>query len=330
MALSNVLGVCTYVFVQSIGESFGRHIRALEAYMRDDRGVDLDRIEVHFEPRLPASVGRLVVTQSQYFEAYDKGASEGGASASEPLPNPSTRKSINIVVGTGNENPKKDPVFGFSISEMEKVMNPKIRATLAHELAHVALGHVLSDDGRLVGLPEPSPGQRTGLDTEQEADAARYSAFLVKLVSNYLRDRVHAVERSTIKDAISPHVEGIRAELDERAAAGQNVASDKAALQALEEDLAALLERGSWLATLRSRLGEEPTPLEAEVQFRENRTARKTEVWIMDSDAAEYRMHHSYEWDENETSDTTTDTVKRRMCMLKACGWLASMGPGAA
>ena len=308
MPLSNVVGPATNVFRFSVRESFGRHVRALERMLIDDLEIDLDSIRVHLEPRAPKTYGSIHFEAEPYYPAYD--VNDVATLDQDPSFRPlelARRLTIHIVVGTGG-NPQLDPKFGPSISDMETVLDPQIRVTLAHELAHIALLHIFSPDGRIVGMASDRPG---AVRVEQEADATRYSGFLVKLISDYLRDRVRAVEGGSLRSALEHHCQAI----------GEMPGVNDSIRQALRRDVESITGRDSWVECVRAELGESPIPHDAPIEIREDKDERMTEVWVGGEKS------HSYEWEE---TGAATEAAQRRLCMFKACGWLASMGPGAA
>lgn len=124
-------------FREGIGESFGRHVRAIERKLIYDQGLDLGRIHVMPTSRLPTGVARMFITAGEYERVSGDSPLFPGETTSSLV----IVKHVFIVVGTDGSPPairEKGRELGF----FEHHLAPKARLALAHELGHLALGHV--------------------------------------------------------------------------------------------------------------------------------------------------------------------------------------------
>lgn len=166
-------------FVASVMEPFARHIRALEKHLIDERQLGLDRVRVlpedsedNGKPRLALGHSRiLVIPQGYCVEIGDYRVQACSAY---------------IVVGVPGVG-KPLPEIGWTLRQAEQTLQLKVRYALAHEIAHIALGHCyVGEDGFEVPAGGFSP--------EQEIHARRYGIRLCRLVGAFLMKRISSLQ----------------------------------------------------------------------------------------------------------------------------------------
>lgn len=149
-----------YFFQRSLEEPLARHVRAVERWLIVESRIPLDRIYVEPDADLAVGDARLLIV--------------GGGSCV---------MTAYIVYGTkGRQVWTRDP--GPTVRESEWHHRPCPRLAIAHELAHLALGHCFTDrPGEL------RPPDGNGFTEEQDWEASAYATKLLQLSSEYLDER---------------------------------------------------------------------------------------------------------------------------------------------
>lgn len=183
VALDVALDVVRRAFRESLGESFGRHIRALERKLIYDEGHDVARIHVLASEDIPMGVARLVITRGH----YERLGGDHVPLPGEQFSNNVILKHVFIVVGTeGMALPLRER--GRALECFEDHLHPRARLALAHELGHLALGHFVNAEGQLLVPRDLS-------DRKQEEDAAKlYAVALAMYSRNYMCDASHVAK----------------------------------------------------------------------------------------------------------------------------------------
>lgn len=166
----DIRGLVARYFRDSMWESFGKHIRALEHFLIDDCETGLERIRVLLVDGMPPGTARMFVQHLGYAVRYPGSHREVPARA------------VHLVVGCPDLGPK-DPSYGYSIEQTERPFrDPLVRLAIAHHLAQLALGHCFDSEGNLVIASERN--------RELEAEARQYAVCLVRLAGEYMKDRL--------------------------------------------------------------------------------------------------------------------------------------------
>lgn len=172
-------------FHNGLGESFARHIRALERFLREDWKADLERINVLGIDSMPLGQARMIFKRDKYLRVFPP---ETPAALSQ-------KTSIFIFFGLERTPSTRDNP-DTSLEGAERPLNLDARIALAHEIAHVALGHCFNTKGEL-RIPHR-------MTRKQEAIAYAYAYCLVKVVGDYLRSRseVLITDARTLTDVL--------------------------------------------------------------------------------------------------------------------------------
>lgn len=158
-------------FAESLSASFARHIRAIERWLKSRRKIDVLRTEVEFDKELAIGVGRLAILKYEC-KLLDKEKGREWPAWTQ----------YKLVVVVGVEGIRNTSTVPPQLSDEEALLDPRVRLTLAHELAHVALGHCFRDRNEL------HIAEDFAADREQDVEAHMYAVALSNLIGQHLRE----------------------------------------------------------------------------------------------------------------------------------------------
>ena len=172
-------------FEAGLGESFARHIRALERMLIDAR-TDVRRISVVEAPGLPSGFARMTMREQRYQARAWIPESEEWDSTERPV----TVREIFILYGANGKTPAGATRPVGDTEEAEWHHRARGRLAIAHELAHLALGHCFhprpTNDATAL---QPELRLKENLTPEDEWSAYAYAVALLKLSSDYIDAR---------------------------------------------------------------------------------------------------------------------------------------------
>lgn len=169
-------------FHDGITESFARHIRALEKFLREEWKASLERINVLGLDTIPLGQARMMFHRVEHLRLA-------------PPDQPAFVEKINIFIffGLDSTRPSGRPP-DTSLREAERTLHIDARIALAHELAHLALGHFFNTKGEL---------RIRRISDKEETLAYAYAFCLAKVASDYLeRDHPMIVKFDELRKAL--------------------------------------------------------------------------------------------------------------------------------